>query len=59
MRYAKEMITLAGYEITYENETEVNFVYKGKTVKFFPYSGWATGSTIRSGRGLQKLLNQI
>jgi len=48
-----------GYPITYLDETRLEFVYKGETIKFYPYSGWHTGKTIKDGRGLQKLLNQL
>ena len=59
MAYAIEQIKNLGYEITTHNDNEINFIHKGKVVKFYPYSGWATGATIKDGRGLKKLLNQL
>lgn len=59
MEFAKSEITKKGYEVTELGKTELRFEFKGKTVYFFPYSGWASGSTIKNGRGLNKLLNQI
>ena len=59
LEYAKKCITDLGYEITFEVNTALHFIYKGETVKFFPYSGWHTGKSIKDGRGLQNLLNQI
>lgn len=59
MRYAKEQISALGYEVSEHDGNELRFFHKGKIVKFFPYSGWATGATIKDGRGLHKLLNQI
>lgn len=59
MEYAKEQITKLGYKIEYETETEIAFLYEGKVVKLFPYSGWHTGQTIKDGRGISKLLRQI
>ena len=35
------------------------FNFKGQPVKFFPYSGWHTGKSIKDGRGLQNLLKQL
>ena len=59
MKYAKEQISALGYEVSEHNWNELRFSHKGKIVKFFPYSGWATGATIKDGRVLRKLLNQI
>ncbi len=57
--YAVAQLEGRGYEITYRDGTRIEFTHKGKTVKFFPYSGWATGKTIRDGRGLKNLLKQL
>lgn len=59
LQYAKEQIEKLGLEILFECDTRIDFMYKGKTVQFFPYSGWHTGSSIKDGRGLKKLLSQI
>lgn len=59
MDYAKQSITDLGYEITFEDDTRIEFYYKDHVVKMFPYSGWHTGQTIQDGRGITKLLNQI
>ena len=59
MEYAKEQISALGYEVSEHDGNELRFSYRGKIVKFFPYSGWATGATIKDGRGLRKLLNQL
>jgi len=56
---AKKEIQALGYEITYESGTELNFMYNGENVIFFPYSGWHSGRSINDGRGLKKLLDQI
>jgi len=61
--YAKKCIKDLGLEITkdisIENKTFFEFMYNGSPVRFFPYSGWHTGKTIKDGRGLQNLLNQL
>ena len=47
-----------GFSITQINK-RVEFTYKGELVKYFPYSGWHTGKSIKDGRGFQKLLSQL
>lgn len=59
MEYAKEQISALGYEVSEHDGKELRFFHRGKIVKFFPYSGWATGATIKDGRGLRRLLNQL
>lgn len=56
---AKEKISALGYTIIYEDAREIRFMFKNCLVKFYPYSGWHTGKSIKDGRGLQNLLNQI
>jgi hypothetical protein len=48
-----------GFRAQIVSNTEINFLYKGATIKYFPYSGWASGKTIKDGRGLKNLLNQL
>lgn len=57
--YAKGEIQSAGYEITVETETYIEFEYKGHPIRFYPYRGWATGKTIKDGRGIKNLIKQI
>lgn len=47
-----------GFEVRHD-ETRIDFTYNNKNVIYFPYSGWASGSTIKDGRGLKKLLRQL
>lgn len=48
-----------GYWIQYKSDTELRFVHGSEIIKFFPYSGWHTGKSIKDGRGLKKLLAQL
>lgn len=58
--YASEQICKLGYTVTVQdNMKSLQFEFKGSTVTFFPYSGWATGKSINDGRGLQRLLKQL
>ncbi len=56
---AKTEIEKLGYKILFQNETKLQFEFMGHQVYFFPYSGWHTGSTIKDGRGLKRLLRQL
>lgn len=59
MSYAKNKIESLGYKVIQIGDNELDFGFKGEVVKFFPYSGWATGKSIKDGRGLNNLLNQL
>lgn len=59
MEFAKKSIEDLGYKVTEVSSTELRFEFRNKTVSLFPYSGWHSGSTIKDGRGLSKLLRQI
>ncbi len=56
--FAKEQIENMGFDVEVL-KTEIRFLYNGNTIKFFPYSGWASGKGIKPCRGLKNLLNQI
>lgn len=57
---AWESILAYGYSVNCVNDPKViEFTFKGENVKFYPYTGWATGKSIKDGRGLQNLLKQI
>jgi hypothetical protein len=56
---AKQELQKRNLLITYEDETRIEFVFKGETIKFYPYSGWHSGKNIKDGRGLMKLLKQL
>ena len=57
--YAVKQIAALGYEVIARDNTLIKFIHKGKTVTFYPYSGWATGASINDGRGLKHLLSQL
>ena len=59
MQYAKKQIESLDYTIIFESKTEIRFMFKGKEVRLFPYSGWHSGKSITDGRGLDKLIKQI
>jgi len=60
METAKIEIEKLGYKVIEVSNTQLKFEhYMGHIINYFPYSGWAYGSTIKDGRGLKKLLKQI
>lgn len=63
MADAIESVQAMGYEIItniqIENKRYFEFEFKGSVVRYFPYTGWATGKSIKDGRGLVNLLKQI
>lgn len=59
MQTAIDEINNRNILIEYIDETQIWFNWKGEIVKFFPYSGWASGKSIKDGRGLDNLLKQL
>lgn len=59
MKFAREQLTSRQLEITFEDKTEIRFLYNKNEIKLFPYSGWFQGKGLTPGRGVQHLLNQI
>lgn len=37
----------------------LSFSHKESKIVYYAYSGWASGKTIKDGRGLKNLLNQL
>lgn len=48
-----------GLQVKYKDSTKIMFDFRGACVTYFPYSGWATGKTIKDGRGLKNLIDQL
>lgn len=59
MEYAIEKLIEMGYSPIKQDGKKLSFTFKGEVVTLFPYSGWHTGKTIKDGRGIEKLLNQL
>lgn len=56
---AVQEIVKLGYELDEVSDKWIKFTFNGSTITYFPYSGWASGKTIKDGRGLKHLLDQI
>lgn len=59
LRTAINEIQKLGLRITNSSDKMIEFEYKGSNIKYYPYSGWATGKTIKDGRGLKNLIKQL
>lgn len=59
MKHAKGKIEALGYLVEQVGDDQLCFTHNSQTVRFYPYSGWATGKSIKDGRGLAHLLNQL
>ena len=60
MEYAAEKLHELGFcELNFPSEKCIQFIFKGQIVTFWPYTGWHSGKSIKDGRGLQRLLNQL
>ena len=59
IEYCKNEIQKLGYEIIYETNVYIQFMFKGHKITLYPYSGWHTGKSIKDGRGIQKLIEKI
>jgi hypothetical protein len=59
MKECKEKLEEMGFVVEQFGETELDFVFNGSVVKFWPYSGWHSGKSVKSGRGFPNLLRQL
>lgn len=59
MQIAINEILILGLKITNCTDKMIEFEYKEHSIKYFPYSGRATGKTIKDGRGLNNLIKQL
>lgn len=59
IQYAAKKLNELGYISLDIDNTKIIFWHKGEKCVLYPYSGWHTGKSIKDGRGLQNLLNQI
>jgi hypothetical protein len=59
MWFAKDQLHKIGIDLTFDSNSEIRFIFKGHEVKFFPFTGWHTGKSIKDGRGLKNLLKQL
>lgn len=59
MKSCKEKLTEMGFVVGSNTSDMLQFNFKGHTVRFWPYSGWHTGKTIKDGRGFSHLVRQL
>lgn len=58
LQKAIEEITKLGFRFDH-NDKQIDILYKGEIISFYPYSGWHQGKGIKPGRGLNNLLKQL
>ena len=59
LEYAKKQIEVLGFKVFDENQSSFKFEFKGHTIIFYPFTGWASGKTIKDGHGLATLIKQL
>jgi len=59
MEEAKRRIGAKIPKLYGQTSNSISFDYKGQKVVYYPYSGWASGKSIKDGRGLENLLKQL
>lgn len=58
--YARTKLEERGIVYLYnENIKAIEFVHKGCIIRFYPYTGWFNGRSVKEGRGLDNLLKQL
>lgn len=59
LEYAIAKIQEIGGEHIEEGEKAIKFIFKGNVITLYPYSGWFTGKSIRDGRGIEYMIQQL
>ena len=59
IEYAATKLRELGYDKLEIDNTKIKFSHQGHPCVLFPYSGWHTGKSIKDGRGIQNLFNQL
>ena len=59
LQAAMETITNLGFTVEQIDKSSIKFTYDDRPIIYYPYSGWATGKSIKDGRGLDNLTKQL
>lgn len=60
LEFAVMRLEEAGFDILgCSSEYQIQFIYQGHKVYFFPYTGWHSGSTITDAHGIENLMKQL
>lgn len=49
----------AGIDVHYHDYSMIKFMHKAREITYFPLKEWATGATIKDGRGFKNLIKQV
>lgn len=58
MQTAIDKLTEMGKYVEHDDKS-LWFIHNKEMVTYWPYSGWASGKSIKDGRGLENLLKQL
>lgn len=59
MRTCKTKLEDLGFAVESNDKNWLKFMYNGSKIVFWPYTGWASGASIKDGRGFDNLLKQL
>lgn len=63
MKYAVDQLLSLGLDLNIKStngkDNVILFLWRGSQISFWPYSGWATGKTIKDCRGIKNLIDQL
>lgn len=59
MKECKRSLEKMGFEVTTNGSNLLMFMFNGELVRFWAYSGWHSGKSIKDGRGFSNLLKQL
>lgn len=57
--FAIRELTKMGFDVKLLGKATLEFEFGGHTVRFFPYTGWHAGKSIKDGRGWKNLRKQL
>jgi hypothetical protein len=57
--FCVKQLKAMGYEVGTVDTRMITFTHKGQRIIFYPFTGWFTGKTVKDGRGINNLLNQL
>lgn len=59
MEFICDVLDVLDLDIVDKSPHTVSFLFKGYVVKYNPLKEWASGRTIKDGRGVKNLIKQL
>ena len=57
--HAVKELRIRGFIVEVLDDKHFRFLFKDEWITYYPYSGWASGITIKDGRGFDNLIKQL